>query len=349
MALELTGWFQVAWSGDIGPEQVIPLRYFGRDLVGYRGKDGAVHIQDRHCRHLGASLAHGGKVVDEGIRCPFHGWVWGPDGQNVSIPYQDRPSRARRLGSWPVMERNESIYMWHDHAGRDPFFDVPDCLTFTAHGARAKFHPAWPEGTAHFRDLRVHPAMVIENSVDPQHFKFVHGTPLAPVVLEENVDGPYWQNRVGFGNGWIQHARDAEGNLRRDSLNTLEAIWAGIGASVNMEHTRAGMRGILINTTPVEDGKSEIFATYWIDKQDGDLENGSYRRRLNEAKAALPDDVTIWNNQVYLEPPVLASTEGAGFRKMRRWAKQFYPGGQGVTGPTGVSGTRTPSAETAQV
>ena len=98
LGLDLTGWFQVAWSGDIGTEQVIPMRYFGRDLVAYRGRDGVVRVHDRHCRHLGASLAHGGCVVDDGIQCPFHGWVWTPDGHNVSIPYQDRPNRAPPTG-----------------------------------------------------------------------------------------------------------------------------------------------------------------------------------------------------------------------------------------------------------
>ncbi len=61
--LDLTGWFQVAWSGDIGQEQVVPLRYFGRDLVAYRGRDGVVRVHDRwHWRWRllrGASLAEG--------------------------------------------------------------------------------------------------------------------------------------------------------------------------------------------------------------------------------------------------------------------------------------------------
>ena len=45
--LELTGWFQVAWSGDIGREQVVPLRYFGRDLVAYRGRAGVAAFTAR--------------------------------------------------------------------------------------------------------------------------------------------------------------------------------------------------------------------------------------------------------------------------------------------------------------
>jgi 3-ketosteroid 9alpha-monooxygenase subunit A len=325
LSLELTGWFQVAWSADLAAGQVVPLHYFGRDLVAYRSHDGAVRVHDRHCRHLGASLAHGGMVVDDGIQCPFHGWVWGPDGRNVSIPYQDRPNKARRLGTWPVLERNEAVYVWHDSGGREPYWDVPDALGFAAHGTAHRFHPLGPPARSRHTDLRVHPQMVAENTVDPQHFRFVHGTPISPIVLDEKVTGPIWWARVGFGTGWAKHRYDAGGNTRADTLNTLEIIWAGLGVSANLEHTRDGLRCIAINTTPVDDSATEIFASYWIQDHDGDQRDGSYERRLDEAKRALPDDIYIWDNQIFLDPPALATEEGRGFRRLRRWAQQFYP------------------------
>ena len=80
-----TGWFQVGWSADIAIGDEVPLHYFGRDLVAYRGLDGRVTVMDAHCRHLGANLAYGGCVVEDGIQCPFHGWVWNSDGRNVRI------------------------------------------------------------------------------------------------------------------------------------------------------------------------------------------------------------------------------------------------------------------------
>jgi phenylpropionate dioxygenase-like ring-hydroxylating dioxygenase large terminal subunit len=325
LSLEPTGWFQVAWSGDIGAEQVVGLHYFGRDLVAYRGRDCVVRGHDRHCRHLGASLAHGGCVVDDGIQCPFHGWVWGPDGRNVSIPYQDRPNQARKLGTWPVTELNESIYIWHDRAGRDPLWPVPDALGGTPQVREREFHPAWPEGRSHHTCLAVHPQMVAENAVDPHHFRFVHGTPISPVTLDQRVDGHRWWSRVGFGKGWSSHARDAEGNLRTDTMNTLEILWSGLGVSVNVEYTCDGIRVITINVTPVDDGRTEIFATYWVDRVDGDVVDGTYRQRVDEAKRALPDDINIWNHQIYLDPPVLATEEGIGFKAIRRWSTQFYP------------------------
>jgi 3-ketosteroid 9alpha-monooxygenase subunit A len=325
LSLELTGWFQVAWSADLAVGDVIPLHYFGKELVAYRDRGDDVHVHDRHCRHLGASLAHGGMVVDAGIQCPFHGWVWGPDGRNVSIPYQDRPNRARRLGTWPVIERNEAIYVWHDTAEREPYWDVPDALAFAPHGAAHRFHHLDAEARTRYTGLRVHPQMVAENTVDPHHFRFVHGTLLSPVVLDEHVDGPIWRARVGFGKGWANHRFDAQGEVRSDTLNTLEIIWAGMGVSANLEHTADGLRCIAINTTPVDDSTTEIFASYWIQQHESDQLDGSYQRRLSQAKQALPDDINIWDHQIFLDPPALATEEGRGFRRMRRWAVQFYP------------------------
>jgi phenylpropionate dioxygenase-like ring-hydroxylating dioxygenase large terminal subunit len=325
LSLELTGWFQVAWSGDLGPEQVLPLRYFGRDLVAYRDRGGVARVHDRYCQHLGASLAHGGQVTERGIRCPFHGWEWGPDGRNTAIPYQDRPNTARRLVTWPVLERNESVHVWHDPAGGPPLWDIPDALTGAPQAAEREFHPAWPDGRSHYTGLRVHPQMVAENAVDAHHFRFVHGTEVSPTALEETADGPTWSSRIGFGRGWARHPRNADGTLRTDTRNTIEIRWLGLGVSINIEHTGDGVRVITINTTPVDDGRTEIFATYWIDRTEGDLADGTYRRRLDQAKAALPDDVAIWDNQTYLDPPGLATEEGRGFRRIRRWARQFYP------------------------
>ncbi|WP_395106249.1 hypothetical protein [Actinomadura sp. SCN-SB] len=220
---------------------------------------------------------------------------------------------------------------WHDAAGRPPEWDVPDVLTVAAHAAEHDFHPAWPDGRSHHTHLRVHPQMVVENAVDPHHFRFVHGTELSPVILEEIVDGPSWWARVGFGRGWAKHPCDADGALRTDTMNTIELLWSGMGISANIEHTRDGIRIITINPTPVEDGRTELFATYWLSRTDGDLADGGYRRRLDEAKLALPDDIRIWDNQIFLEPPGLATQEAAGFRRMRHWTRQFYP-----TGRTGL-------------
>ncbi|MCW2830836.1 MAG: hypothetical protein JWP31_1528 [Aeromicrobium sp.] len=322
--LNLTGWFQIGWSDELEVGGVLAKHYFGKDLVVYRGLDGTVVVQDRHCRHLGASLAHGGCVVEGGIQCPFHGWVWAPDGANASIPYQDKPNRARRLGTYPSAELNEAIYMWNDPEGEEPTWDVAEATTYAPHAAEREFHRPGHDGQSQFTKLQIHPQMVAENAVDPHHFRFVHGTPISPVVLDEKVTDAAWWSRVGFGRRWSKEL-EAGGPISPDPSNTIEILFQGLGVSINTEKMPDGMRLIAINTTPVDDGESEIFATYWIEKQAGDIEDGSYERRLNEAKNSLPDDLNIWQHQIFLDPPAFGAGESRGFSRMRTWTRSFFP------------------------
>lgn len=319
-----TGWFQIGWSADLAPGDVTPVHYFGRDLVVFRNLTGHVSVLDAHCQHLGASLAHGGCVVEEGIQCPFHGWVWNGDGRNVLIPYEKRPNRGRRIRSYPVTEINESIFIWHDDALREPYWSVPDAFQALGnHVAQRQYHPLTAQCRELFARVRVHPQTIAENAVDPHHFRFVHRTPVSPTVLREYTDVSTWSAKLGFGRRW------SDGVDRPDeTMNTIEIYWSGIGISYNGEQTRDGIRVISICATPVGDTTSDIYATYWIDA------GGDFDSRLNAAKAALPDDIRIWNNQIYLDPPALAGSEASGFNQLRAWARGFYPAGE-LTGRVG--------------
>ncbi len=315
-----TGWFQVAWSADIAVAEVVAMHYFGRDLVAFRQLDGVVRVLDAHCQHLGASLAHGGCVVEDGIQCPFHGWVWNGVGRNVRIPYQDRPNKARRVRSYPVAELNDSILIWHDSEGRDPLWEAPDAFEVLGDHVRSQlFHPLGPDCRTRHERVKVHPQVIAENAVDPHHFRFVHGTPISPVVLRESTDSSTWSAKVGFGRRWID-GLDRDG----DTMNTIEIYWSGVGVAYNGEHVRDGIRVISICATPVDDTRSDIFAGYWISEENAEG-SGDFEARLAAAKLALPQDIRIWEHQMYLEPPGLATSEAAGFRALRRWASGFYP------------------------
>ncbi len=74
---KVTGWFMIGWSPEFPVGEVRPLHYFGEDLVAYRDESGELHVLEAHCKHLGAHIGHGGKVVGDCVQCPFHGWRWG--------------------------------------------------------------------------------------------------------------------------------------------------------------------------------------------------------------------------------------------------------------------------------
>ena len=188
------GWFVVAEAAEIEPGEVRALRYFDRDLVLYRGADGTPHVMDAHCPHLGAHLAVGGRVEDDCIRCPFHGWKYdGGAGKCVEIPYGDvttiPPKAHPRV--YPTLERNHMIWAWYHAKGGDPFYEVPEV---------PEFHDDdWTPIIVRDFEIRVAAQDMAENNVDFSHFRYVHGSDGIPED-EFITDGTYKKTIGGGGN-----------------------------------------------------------------------------------------------------------------------------------------------------
>ena len=76
-------WQAVARSKDLGHK---PLRvmYDGAPVVLFRHGDGVSALFDQ-CPHRLVELSKG-RVVEDTIECPYHGWRFAPDGNCVAIP-----------------------------------------------------------------------------------------------------------------------------------------------------------------------------------------------------------------------------------------------------------------------
>ena len=91
------GWYALLRSDELGPGEVKPLHYFGRELVVFRTESGQAVVSDAFCPHMGAHFGQGGEVRGEALRCPFHGFCFEPSGDCVEIPesYEGRPIEDR--------------------------------------------------------------------------------------------------------------------------------------------------------------------------------------------------------------------------------------------------------------
>jgi nitrite reductase/ring-hydroxylating ferredoxin subunit len=315
-----TGWFQVGWSDDVPTGTVRPLRYFGHELVAFRDDDGTLHILDAHCRHLGGHLGYGGHVLGDCVVCPFHGWHWDGGGRNTHIPYQpDRPNGSRRIRVWPVREQFGVVYLWHDMEGGEPTWEPPDIFTDTSpHTSGVNYHPAAPHGLVRYGALPPHPQVVLENAADPIHFRYVHGTKHHPVFLPRWEDESRWFSQIGFGSRWREMEPDSHDG------DTLSILAAGVGLSYTSLSGSSNTL-ILLSTTPVDNGSSEMFQTVWLEKLPGDDVPGLLESRIDAATAQLPRDIMIWSHQSFEDPPALAAVEGRAFTDLRLWARRLYP------------------------
>ena len=316
-----TGWFMVAWSAEIAPGTVKPLQYFGGHQVIYRTEGGELSMLDAHCPHLGAHLGHGGKVKDDCIVCPYHGWGYGPDGVNRFIPYEDRPNVSHSLGKWTIVEQHECVFVWHDPAGGPPRWQMPDLFTVIAHlpSTRSEYYRAYPETSVRYLREPVHPQITLENRPDTVHFEHVHGATVTPRLLHWEVDGPLYKTLGGF------PIPTAEGG-ERIALKS-HSISCGVGGAYAIFEGSYHYR-LIFFTTPVDDETSDMFYSIWWPRDandDADAPPEHHQRQAHEEfLSTLGDDLEIWRYQVYVETPAFAKQDAKPYGALRKWAQQFY-------------------------
>jgi 3-ketosteroid 9alpha-monooxygenase subunit A len=316
-----TGWFMIGWSPEFPVGQVRPLRFFGEDLVAYRAESGELHVLQAHCRHLGAHIGHGGKVNGDCVECPFHGWVWGPDGTNRHIPYQDRPNRAKRLRVWPVVEQYDCVFLWHQPHGDPPQWEMPDIFkSFPQFDTDpAAYYRPYPEFSQRAEREPVHPQQVAENGPDSVHFQRVHHATVTPVMLDWKIVDQQWQ----FLTGWP----DADSDDPDAMALRIDSHMFGLGGAISVFDGSSNHR-LIFAVTPVDDGYSDMFYSIWwprLPGDDSDIPPESVRERVNKQfRDTMWEDLEIWRYQEYVDRPPLAKHDAKPYMALREWATQFY-------------------------
>ncbi len=170
------GWFVVGYSDELDKGEVKSIRYFGKELALWRGHDGVPRVIDAYCVHYGANMAHGGKVHDNYLECPFHAWRYDGEGAVKEIPYaRVIPPQARRkdcVPSWPTQEANGQIWVWYHPDRIAPLWDL---MIFDEVG-----HPDWTPYKKFEWNVFSGIEHMADNGVDISHFRFVHGASTVP-------------------------------------------------------------------------------------------------------------------------------------------------------------------------
>jgi 3-ketosteroid 9alpha-monooxygenase subunit A len=222
-----------------------------------------------------------------------------------------------------VVERNASVYIWHDVERREPYFDAPDVFAAFEDGSSADDY--YPQQRLFRQGLEMHPQYVLENGVDFAHFKYVHDTPIVPVFTRHDFG-----DAVAFVDFTITFEGD-DGQKIEDVNSGVEAINGGLGIAVTKSWGMVDNRTISA-ITPVDECTSDVRFMVYIGRTPGKDPVRAERRAVEfggEVIRQFEQDVEIWQHQRYSDPPALAADEYAGFTAIRKWAKQFYPDGIG--------------------
>jgi phenylpropionate dioxygenase-like ring-hydroxylating dioxygenase large terminal subunit len=299
------GWFAVAWSHELREGDVRPIHYFGEDLVLFRTRSGHARVLDAFCPHLGAHIGHGGRVMGENVRCPFHGWHYdGTTGHCVHIPYCERIPPQARLRTWEVQEKNGMVFAWYHAEGKPPEWDFPALPEIG--------DPEWSVPRTFELEIPAHVQDTHENNNDPVHFQFVHGmveTPPSEIHFSE--DGRHYritshsERQTPFGTFQASLVRDSWG-LGLSSVRSVGIADAGLlmfSSTTPIEARRVHSRWLLTATRN------------WVD-----LAGEEFMQGLT---GGVQQDFPIWSNKVHRARPVLCEAD-VYLAEFRRWARQFY-------------------------
>ena len=298
------GWFQVAYSDEIKPGEVKPLKYFGRDLVLFRTEAGQAVVLDAHCPHLGAHLGYGGKVDGDRIVCPFHAWEYDCTGECKRVPYGTKHPAAARIRPWDLKEMSGLIMVWHHPDNLPPTWELPEVPEYAS--------DEWTEYSIRRWKVRTRNQEMAENTVDTQHFHYVHGSSNHPDaelrteghILYSNLN-PAMQTPMG----------EVEGKV--------EVQAHGFGFTTTRFHGLA--ETLLVNSvTPIDEEYVDARFAFTVRKVGGaDITRGVAAAFIREIERQVEQDKPIWENKIYVKPPILSDGDGP-IARYRRWARQFY-------------------------
>ncbi len=111
----LRRWTPLVLSADVPPETPVPVRAGERELVVWRGDDGAARVWADRCPHRGMRLSFG-FVRAGSLTCLYHGWRYGGDGACRAIPAHPDldPPTSLRAETLEAAERVGLIWLAGD-------------------------------------------------------------------------------------------------------------------------------------------------------------------------------------------------------------------------------------------
>ena len=106
-------WLKISLTSDLeGPRALVPIELGKNQYILFRDDEGCLGLIGRKCPHRGADLCYG-RLEDNGIRCPFHGWHFDRTGQCVEQPAEPVGSKMYtqiKVPMVPVIEKDGIIY-----------------------------------------------------------------------------------------------------------------------------------------------------------------------------------------------------------------------------------------------
>jgi phenylpropionate dioxygenase-like ring-hydroxylating dioxygenase large terminal subunit len=160
-------WYPVCTSEELSSGSPLPARLLGLRFVAFRDVDGRAHVLSDTCIHRGGALGKG-KVIDDCVQCPYHGWQFAGDGRCRKIPSLNggKPPARAKVDSYPVEERYGIVFAF---LGDLPEDERPPLYEISEYDQQG-----WRPSRTIILNVNCYYERSMENGLDPVHNEFVH-------------------------------------------------------------------------------------------------------------------------------------------------------------------------------
>ena len=157
-------WYIAGWAHEV-TQKPLARRLCNEPVVLFRDASNVVGAVEDRCCHRGAPLQFG-KVVEAGLQCGYHGLVFDVHGNCVDIPGQDRIPAKANIRYFPVVEKDEFIWIW---MGEPEKADPSLIIDYPFHND----YKNWPHkhGVYH---IKANYMLMVDNLMDMTHLAYVH-------------------------------------------------------------------------------------------------------------------------------------------------------------------------------
>lgn len=157
-------WYVAAFASDVQPGRCFPRRILGEPVVLFRTTNGKLSALVDRCSHRAFPLSEG-HVDGDVLRCAYHGVEFNPTGTCTHIPGQTRIPAAANVRAYPVVEKDELIWIWMGDADKA---DEAQIMVNPEH-----HDPSW-SWRPYYMHVKANWQLLVDNILDLTHVAYIH-------------------------------------------------------------------------------------------------------------------------------------------------------------------------------
>ncbi|MCX7311423.1 MAG: aromatic ring-hydroxylating dioxygenase subunit alpha [Alphaproteobacteria bacterium] len=162
------GWYSALWAHEL-TDKPVGKTFLNEKVVLFRNVSGEVGALEDCCCHRAAPLSMG-ELSGAYLACGYHGLKFDVSGRCVEVPGQTEVPAGAKVRSYPVIEKNNVVWIWMGDADKADASKIPDMPWL--------YDPKWAATPGRLY-VKTNYQFILDNLLDLTHVAHVHKKTIA--------------------------------------------------------------------------------------------------------------------------------------------------------------------------